>query len=244
MKHGIVTASLALLGMFLVAPEQSFGQAMPNRGTSFKVRIHNISTPTTIKASNGTMHPAPNSPGVWVVHTEDGPFFTTGKPDRGKGLEAQAEEGNPTILAESMKDHPGVVSSGVFNIPVGRTEPGPALPGDAYEFVIKGSPGMRFSFASMFGQSNDHFYAPGDAGVALFDGMGRPISGNITDQVLLWDAGTEMDEEPGIGPNQAPRQPAPNTGPAEKGVVRVDNGYSGHRYPKVSEVLHVSLTPQ
>ena len=30
--------------------------------------------------------------------------------------------------------------------------------------------------------------------------------------VALWDAGTEKNEVPGVGPNQAPRQAAPNTG--------------------------------
>jgi hypothetical protein len=31
----------------------------------------------------------------------------------------------------------------------------------------------------------------------------------------LWDVGPEMNEAPGVGPNQAPRQTAPNTGPAD-----------------------------
>jgi hypothetical protein len=46
----------------------------------------------------------------------------------------------------------------------------------------------------------------------------KPIAGDITSQILLWDAGTEVNEEPGLGPNQAPLQPAPNTGPVEHGV--------------------------
>jgi hypothetical protein len=57
-------------------------------------------------------------------------------------------------------------------------------------------------------------------GIALFDANGKPIRGDVTSQILLWDAGTEVNEEPGLGPNQAALQPAPNTGPAEHGVVR------------------------
>ena len=38
--------------------------------------------------------------------------------------------------------------------------------------------------------------------------------------MILWDAGTEASQEPGIGPDQGPRQKAPNTGLAEKGAVR------------------------
>ena len=72
----------------------------------------------------------------------------------------------------------------------------------------------------MFVQSNDWFFAPGPDGIALFDADGNPISGDITSQVFLWNAGTEVDEEPGIGPNQGPRQKGPNTGKTENGVVR------------------------
>src|SRR5262245_9011429 len=72
----------------------------------------------------------------------------------------------------------------------------------------------------MFAQSNDLFYAPREEGIGLFDASGKPVAGDITSQILLWDAGTEVNEEPGLGPNQAPLQPAPNTGPAEHGVVR------------------------
>ena len=57
-------------------------------------------------------------------------------------------------------------------------------------------------------------------GRPMFDSIGKPISGDITSQILLWDAGTEVNEEPGLGPNQPAFQAAPNTGPAEHGVVR------------------------
>jgi hypothetical protein len=96
----------------------------------------------------------------------------------------------------------------------------------------------------MFGQSNDLFYAPKEEGIALFDASGKPVAGDITSQILLWDAGTEVNEEPGLGPNQAPLQPAPNTGPAEHGVVRpISEVKDGFHYPTVAEVLRVTITP-
>jgi hypothetical protein len=96
----------------------------------------------------------------------------------------------------------------------------------------------------MFGQSNDLFYAPKEEGIALFDASGKPVAGDITSQILLWDAGTEVNEEPGLGPNQAPLQPAPNTGPAEHGVVRpINEVKDGFHYPTVAEVLRVTITP-
>ena len=40
----------------------------------------------------------------------------------------------------------------------------------------------------MMGQSNDWFYAPAEAGIELFK-AGKAISGDITSQLFLWDAG-------------------------------------------------------
>ena len=57
---------------------------------TFKVRIENVSTANTLKTSDGKTAPAPNSPGVWVIHTGKSPLFVTGKPDIGRGLEQQA----------------------------------------------------------------------------------------------------------------------------------------------------------
>ncbi len=95
----------------------------------------------------------------------------------------------------------------------------------------------------MMGQSNDWFYAPADSGIELFKN-GKPISGDITAQIILWDAGTEVNEEPGIGPNQGPRQKAPNTGETENGVVRnaKDVKY-GAAFSNVSSVMRVIIKP-
>jgi hypothetical protein len=94
----------------------------------------------------------------------------------------------------------------------------------------------------MFGQSNDWFYAPNESGITLFDGNGKPISGDVTSQIMLWNAGTEVDEEPGIGTNQGPRQKAPNTGVDENGVVQVVNDQAA--YSHTDKVMRVTITPQ
>ncbi len=206
----------------------------------FTVRVENVSTANTIALSNGLTAPAPNSPGAWVVQAKPGRLFEAGRPQRGWGLEAQAEDGDPTKLAEHCMHHDGVLSAGVFNVPVGDAKPGPALPGKAYEFTVLAKPGDRLGFTTMFAQSNDAFFATDEKGIALFSN-GRPVSGDVTSQVFLWDAGTEVNEEPGLGPNQAPRQAAPNTGPAErKPVSRMNDAY---RWPKVSDVIRVTITP-
>ena len=60
-------------------------------------------------------------------------------------------------------------------------------------------------------------------------------------QLVMWDAGTEVNQEPGIGPDQGPHQKAPNTGKAENGMVRkIDDGKP---YSTASKVMRVTITP-
>jgi hypothetical protein len=238
----MVRASLlfvAALGMTGVAAAAD----NTNGRMTFHVRVQNVSTPTTLRSSSGDTAPAPHSPGLWIVHTGSHVVFTRGKLDRGVGLEAQAEDGNPAPLAASVKKSNGVAATGVFDTPVGDDKPGPALPGKAYEFTFQASPGDRLTVTTMFGQSNDLFYAPDDDGIALFEN-GRPIRGDITERFHLWDAGTEVNEEPGFGSNQAPRQAAPNTGPSEhQPVRRIEDVGDGFSYPPVRQVLQITITP-
>lgn len=92
----------------------------------------------------------------------------------------------------------------------------------------------RLSFATMFVQSNDLVYAPGDEGISLFNKY-TPISGDITSTLLLWDAGTEVNEEPGFGSNQVMKQSAPNTGGTEHNPVeKVNDSFT---YPSVQSVI-------
>ncbi len=186
----------------------------------FQAFILNSSTAETLNTSNGSV-PVPLAPGVWVVHQDPGPLFTAGHTDRGEGLEALAEDGNPAALDASLATN--FESSGVFNTPLGADQPGPALPGDIYSFTFSARPGDYLNFATMFVQSNDLFYSPSGQGIALFDEDGNPTAGNVSDQVSLWDSGTEVDEEPGTGPNQAPRQSGPNTGDDENGLVVLED---------------------
>ena len=61
--------------------------------TTFRLRIENVSTSTTLSTSDGMTHGAPLAPGVWAVHSGDDALFTVGQPDRGEGLEGVAEDG-------------------------------------------------------------------------------------------------------------------------------------------------------
>jgi hypothetical protein len=211
-----------------------------DKPTRFTIRIENISKPDTFTASNGVKWSLAFSPGTAIVHTEKAPIFTSGKKDRGKGLEAQAEDGDPSVLAKSLDGSKGIKSVAVFNTPVGANAPGPITPGAAYETTITAMPGDRLSLTLMMGQSNDWFYAPDEAGIELFKN-GKPISGDITAQLVMWDAGTEVDQEPGIGTDQGPRQKAPNTGKTENGVVH--KVQDGKMYSQASSVMRLTITP-
>jgi hypothetical protein len=78
-------------------------------------------------------------------------------------------------------------------------------------------------------------------GIELFEN-GKPISGDITAKLVLWDAGTEKNEEPGIGPNQAPRQKVPNTGIEENGTVH--KAKDSTFFTKTAELFRVTITPE
>ncbi|MEM8863767.1 MAG: spondin domain-containing protein, partial [Chloroflexota bacterium] len=97
----------------------------------------------------------------------------------------------------------------VFNTPVGEAAPGPLLPGRVYQTEVYGLPGDRVSFATMFVQSNDWFFAPNELGIPLYNEDGTAKNGDVTAYVSLWDSGTEIDEPVGEGVYQAPRQSGP-----------------------------------
>ncbi|MEP3209919.1 MAG: spondin domain-containing protein [Maribacter sp.] len=82
----------------------------------------------------------------------------------------------------------------VFNTPDGADAPGPVADQDgSYWFDFQATPGTSLSFATMQVVSNDWFYAPRATGVALFEN-GTPVTGDITDQIYLWDSGTEEED--------------------------------------------------
>ena len=184
----------------------------------------------------------PMSPGVWVVHTAPAPLFSNGEPDRGEGLAAIAEDGNAGILGGTLAGRSGI-ASGVFNTPVGADGHGPIGPGGAYEFSFTASPGASFSFANMFVPSNDFFYAPGMEGIALWISAGNPISGDITSQVRLWDVGSEINQEPGVGLDQVQRQSGPNTGAVDPDNTVQIAPDTFNNLPDISDVIRVTITP-
>lgn len=141
------------------------------------------------------------------------------------------------VTLTNTSDGFAIAASGAQAVPVDGTEPGPAGPGSGYEFTVARS-AANLSFATMFVQTNDWFWSPGPDGLALVDVDGNPVSGDVTDQISLWDAGTEADQAPGEGADQAPRQAGPDTGDADPDTaVRAVEGFDATSY------LPVTLSP-
>lgn len=235
------------------------GEMEPTQ-TTVTVRIENVA-PTDFYASD-----TPTGGGIWItpgayaVHSHENPLFTAGEP-ASVGLEALAEAGPPTGFPEApglvseLESFDAVVAAGAYtpgntvadpNDPMGEVPGAPPIaPGGAFEFTIDIEPGDRLSFASMFVPSNDIFMAPGAAGIQVWPMDGEPVSGDVTDAVELWDAGTEPNAQPpGEGADQAPTQDSPDQGDEQDGVVRplsaVDDG---HRYPSAGDLIRVTLAP-
>jgi hypothetical protein len=182
----------------------------------------------------------PLAPGAWALHASEATFFEDGSPDLGLGLEALAEDGDPSILAASLEG--AGLTAGAFNTPLGADAPAAIFSGESYSFTIAAMPGDHLSLATMLVQSNDLFFGTGDSGLPLFDASGAPIAGDISEALELWDAGTEVNQFPGAGLDQAPRQAGPNTGADEEGSVRrVDDGFV---YPAAADYLRVTLELQ
>ncbi|MFB6146543.1 MAG: spondin domain-containing protein [Halobacteriaceae archaeon] len=207
--------------------------------TTFTVEVENVSTGSTLSTMGGSTA-VPLSPVAYAAHTDQISLFTPGAA-AGDALERLAEDGMAAPLAQSLGGAEAVLDGGAVATPDGTSNAGPLTPGDTYtaEFSASTDAAPRLSLATMFVQSNDLFYAPDPAGIPLVED-GEPREGTLTGELALWDAGTEVNQPPGEGGDQAPRQSGTDTGTPE-GVVRtVADGYT---YPDVSEVLSVTVRP-
>ena len=184
----------------------------------------------------------PLSPGLFAVHgSEVRPVLAMGQPDRGKGLEELAEEGNPSQLAAAVANNTEVDSSGTF----GTSYIGP---GEQYTFRVDGvAPGDYLTLVTRMGQSNDIVYSTPENGIPLFRENGRPFNGNASKLMIAYDVGTEANEYPGAGLYQSLRGSGgeADTNPQVRRVVNndVDPSEDGFIYRPVGERIRVTITP-
>ena len=217
----MLSMASAVLALGLTGPAFA---ATSSDAVTFAIKITNVSKNDTLKIPGAAAVKAPIAPGVFLADPA-ATVFTPGKPASAE-LQMLAEDGDFEPLQKMLQAWYGD-KAGMF---------APGL-----EFKVSAKPGDRLSFATMFVQSNDKFYAPQGGSLALFDASGKPVSGNVTTTVRLFDAGTETDQLPGAGADQAPRQKGANQGADQNGVVA--EAHDGLAYPPVAEVIRLELRP-
>lgn len=210
------------------------------------VTLRNDAAPDALTASDGTAWSYVLAPGVLLVHGPDAPsLFAVGEAASPE-LIALAEDGENTPLFNRTAGHPDVVFAG--RVGAGDAyATAPIEPGQSAtaSFSIVPTPGLQLSFATMFAQSNDIFLAPADGALVLVAADGERRSGDLTAELALFDAGSELNEEPGIGPAQAPRQSAAGEGTDEsEPVARLTSGTDrqGFEYPAIVGNITLEIT--
>src|SRR5580765_930413 len=104
------------------------------------------------------------------------------------------EHGGPiddsaTISVENVLESKPLVESGTFQ---GAGESPLIYPGQSVTIHFSAAKGETISFATMYGWSNDLFFAPENPGIAVYDANGNPLGGDVSSQIKLWDNGTRI----------------------------------------------------
>ena len=215
------------ISAFALAAGLGMGMPAVAGEMAFTVTIEQLTTEETLKLPDGSATRAPLSPGAAVVFSGANPLLTVGA-SASSGLQRQAEAGQPEDLLAAMEAADGVSTAVMFD----RTD----------TLTVMAKPGDMLTFATMFGQSNDCFYAPKGGEIRLFDRDGRPIVGERTIEVVLYDAGTEVNQVPGVGPDQGPRQDPNSWRQGELEHATVQPVRDIFAYPPVGEVIRVTVS--
>lgn len=191
-----------------------------NESFAFMVTIKNT--------SDATLLPSALAPLAWGVFKEGESLFTSGA-FASEGLQALAEDGNPEGLIDGLTT---ALTKGHLTKPL--------APGETVSFAFKAIPGSVLSFASMVVETNDVFVGLEKNHMDLFDGRNEPFSGPLV--LALFDAGTEVNQDPGTGNTQAPRQSMPNTGTGEAHpIALLSERQDGFNYPTAAQLLQVKI---
>lgn len=122
---------------------------------------------------------------IVVVYTGDtNPIYTLGQKDAQLGLSALAQRGDPDPLRASLSKVPQVRHIYVVTAT--------AQPSEALMCTYEAAANEKVAFATMFGYSNDWFFANN----ASLDALTK---GDVTSKTALLDDGTAVSQYPGAG---------------------------------------------
>lgn len=160
------------------------------------------------------------SPVLVVVYKGDtNPIYQVGAKDMGMGLKDIAQKGDAAKLKDALTK-PGVSVYVLGSAPI--------APGAKVSANITTTLGDKIAYVTMFGYSNDWFYANESEVTAN-------TKGDLTAKTALFDDGTGVDQYPGAGNKQALFGGTP--APEDKNISKVGNNYP---VPQVSSVLKVT----
>ncbi|WP_207423896.1 spondin domain-containing protein [Desertivirga brevis] len=165
----------------------------------------------------------------WTVLALFSLIFTACKKD---SVSSVMHETQTTVTVENVLDSKPLVESGTFQ---GSGTPPVIFPGQAVSIQFSAAKGQAISFATMYGWSNDLFFAPANPGIAVYDASGNAIEGDVSSQVKLWDNGTRVNQVPGANVN--------HPGVQESKVVTEVRGMDaqGNAYLPASSLVKATL---
>ncbi|HVY74742.1 MAG TPA: spondin domain-containing protein [Puia sp.] len=139
-----------------------------------------------------------------------------------------------TITIENVLDSKPLVESGTFQ---GTGTPPVILPGQSVSFTFSAAKAQRLTFATMYGWSNDLFFAPENPGIKLYNDDGTPITGDVSAAIKLWDNGTRVNQKPGASVSH------PGIAESTAKAIEEVNGTDdyGNSYLPASQLMHASL---
>jgi len=137
-----------------------------------------------------------------------------------------------TISVENVLQSQPLVESGTFQ---GAGTPALILPGQTTTIQFSAAKGEAITFATMYGWSNDLFFAPANPGIQVYDASGNPIEGDVSLQVKLWDNGTRINQKPGATVNH------PGTADSKNITEVVGTDAQGNAYLPASKLVKATL---
>lgn len=137
-----------------------------------------------------------------------------------------------TLEVENVLQSKPLVQSGTFQ---GSGSPAVILPGQSTTITFYAAKGEALSFATMYGWSNDLFFAPVNPGIQVYNANGDPIEGDVSTQIKLWDNGTRINQKPGAAVN--------HPGAADSKNITEVNGTDaqGYAYLPASQLVKATL---
>ncbi|MBS1603585.1 MAG: spondin domain-containing protein, partial [Bacteroidetes bacterium] len=235
LSPGVWSVSYIVGGNLLMPdPLYTAGQPTANGLTNIAEMGDNSKLWAYVQTVTGIFTPL--SPVLVVVYNGiDNPIYKVGEADRGQGLKYLAQRGVPDTLANYLKGVKGVKA--VYNLAASGTRVLlPVINGAAGSKVsqqISVQKGDRLAIATMYGFSNDWFFA--SAG----NGVDATVTGDLSSGIQLYNDGTAVDQFPGAGVTQFNLAGTPLVENLPISVVPNPNAFT--TLPPISNIVKVTL---